>query len=535
LEVSGHAVKKGLATALTYLTGLALIAVPVMLSMFVANRQSLHIESKKASVLADEVMRRAEETGQQGRAAIKLLNANRAGAACSPEEIALMGQLALSSSYLQSVGRIQGNRLICSSLGDHGAGFDVGPPDYVSSRGIAVRVAVTLPLAPKSRFVISEDHGYAAIVHRDLIFDVQDYANEISLGLISASTQRVIATRGTYNPSWLGPLAEGAAKTRIDGDFIIAQRRSKTLDLISVAAIPVASANHLARELIVFLVPFGLLGGLALATVFYFVVRRQISVPALLRAGLRRDEFSLVYQPIVRLDTRQCVGAEALLRWRRRDGTLIRPDLFIPIAEESGIITSITRRILDLIEREAPEFIMAFPRLYVSINLSSRDLQSRDIVKRFNDLMHRSGIKPENLTVEATERGLIDVALATPIVHDIRAAGIRVAIDDFGTGYSSLSYLTQLQVDFLKIDKSFIDTIGTTAPTNTVVLHIIEMAKSLNLAMIAEGVETDAQAQFLRDRGVQFAQGFLYATPMSLEDLVLYVQAEASEQLPMTV
>jgi sensor c-di-GMP phosphodiesterase-like protein len=316
-----------------------------------------------------------------------------------------------------------------------------------------------------------------------------------------------------------------------NGNFIIALRRSKTMDLISGAAIPAASVTQLSRELMVFLVPFGLLIGLALATGFYFIVRRQVSVPALLRAALRREEFFLAYQPILQLDTRQCVGAEALLRWRRPDGALVRPDLFIPIAEETGIITSITQHIFALIEHQVPALVAAFPQLHVSVNLSSRDLQSADIVKQLGELMRRSGISSGNLIVEATERGLIDVALATTIIHEIRATGIGVAIDDFGTGYSCLSYLTTLQVDFLKIDKSFVDTIGTTAPTNSVVLHIIEMAKSLNLSMIAEGVETEAQAEFLRQRGVQFAQGFLYARPMSADDFMRYMQAEAAERL----
>lgn len=528
IGIGATAVNRALSTALTYLAGFTLIVGPVLISMYVADRQSVHFESKKALFLADEVMRRTEETSRQGLAVLKVLAANRAGAACSPDEIALMRQLAMSSSYLQSVGRLQANRLICSSLGDHAAGFDLGPPDYVSNFGVRMWVAARLPLAPQSRFVISEVQGYAAIIHRELIFDVQNYASDISLAMISASTHRVIMTRGTYNPTWFRPLIQGGALTLNNGKFIIALRRSKTFDTISVAAIPIKSADQLSREMMAFLVPFGLFVGLALATGFYFFLRRQISVPALLRAALRRDEFFLVYQPLLRLDTRRCVGAEALLRWRRSDGTLIRPDLFIPIAEDSGIITRITRRVLALIEREVPALVMVFPHLHVSINLSSRDLQSDDIVKQLGDLMRRSGIAPENLIVEATERWLIDVALGMPIVHEIRAAGIEVAIDDFGTGYSSLSYLTTLQVDLLKIDKSFVDTIGTTAATNSVVLHIIEMAKSLNLAMIAEGVETEEQAEFLREHGVQFAQGFLFAKPMSAEDFMLYMHAETA-------
>lgn len=519
--------KKALSTALVFLVGLTLVAGPVFVAIDVAKRQSIDIESKKAMLLADEVMRRSDETSRQAIVVLKTLAANKSAGTCSPDEIALMRKLAISSSYLQSVGRVQANRLVCSSLGHHGAGFDLGPPDYVSVLGATVRATVKLPVAPQSRFIVLERDGYATIMHRELVFDVQDYAADNSLALVSASTGRTIATRGHYDPGWRRqPLAQGRAFTFNDGNYIVALRRSNIVDLVAVAAIPIKAVQQLSRQLMAALVPFGLLLGLALATGFTFLVRQQRALPALLRAALRRDELFLVYQPILSLETRQCVGAEALLRWRGRDGAMVRPDLFIPIAEATGLILPITRRILALVERELPALVAAFPQLHVSINLSSRDLQSDDIVKQLGELMRRSGVSPGTLIVEATERGLIDVDLARAVVREIRATGIGVAIDDFGTGYSCLSYLTTLNVDFLKIDKSFVATIGGTAPANSVVLHIIEMAKSLNLAMIAEGVETEVQAAFLRQRGVQFAQGFLYAKPMSGEDFMRYMAAQ---------
>lgn len=523
---------KALTTALAYLVGSILIAGPVLIAVHLANSQSIAIESRKALKFSDEVMRRTEETSRQMTVATEVMMASQGGASCSKAELALMRKVVISS-HLQGVGRVRGNRLVCSSFGEHGMGFELGAPDYISNRGIAIRIAAALPIAPDSRFIITELAGYAAIISRDVILDVQDYTPGLVLGVVSESTHRMLSSRGTFNPAWLRPLAQGASMTFYDGNALVALRRSKTFDIVTLAAVPAKSVERAAYELMWVMVPTGLFLGLSLATGFYYFIRHQVSIPALLRSALRRNEFFMMYQPIVRLDNRQCVGAEALLRWRRQDGTLVRPDLFIPVAEETGLITSITRRILALIEREVPALVSAFPQLHISVNLSSRDLQSANIVKQLSVLMRRSGIAPGNLIVEATERGLIDVELATAIVHEIRETGIGVAIDDFGTGYSCLSYLTTLNVDYLKIDKSFVDTIGTTAPTNSVVLHIIEMAKSLNLEMIAEGVENETQAQFLRERGVQFGQGWHFARPMLSEDLMRYMKAEtAARHLP---
>jgi sensor c-di-GMP phosphodiesterase-like protein len=521
---------KLLTTALAYLTGIVLMAMPVVVAVEFAERHSVGEQSRQALHLADEIMRRSDETSRQIGFAIKALALSDDGVACSPGQMALMRKLAVSASYLQGLGRIENNYLVCSSLGSHAPGFALGAPDYVSETGTSIWVSTALPMAPHAKFVVAQSQGYAAIVHRELLFDVPEFSAHVTLALVASSTRRAIAARGTFNPAWMRTVPKGESLTFQSGQSIVALRRSANYDLTSVAAISLTSVRAMADDLKTFLVPIGLLSGVALALAFGYLVRRQVSVPALLRGALRRHEFFVAYQPVVRLANRQCVGAEALLRWRRRDGSMIRPDLFIPIAEETGIITSITRRMLSLVARDMPAMVDAFPQVHISVNLSPRDLESASVVKQLADIMRKSNIKPANLIVEATERGLIDVGLATTFIKEIRDTGIGIAIDDFGTGYSCLSNLTTLDVDILKIDKSFVDTIGTAAPTNSVVLHIIEMAKSLNLVMVAEGVETEAQAEFLRQRGVQYAQGWLFAKPMSAADFMRYLHARTASR-----
>jgi len=202
---------------------------------------------------------------------------------------------------------------------------------------------------------------------------------------------------------------------------------------------------------------------------------------------------------------------------------MVRPDVFIPVAEETGLIHQITRRVMEIVEREAATLLNQRPDLHIGINLSALDLQHPETGRLIRAMIERMGVRPHNILIEATERGFMEAKVARRIMDDIRALNVKIAIDDFGTGYSSLSYLEKFQLDYLKIDKSFVDTMGGEAATSQVAPHIIEMAKSLKLEMIAEGVETEAQLRFLAQRGVQYAQGWYFAKPMSLREFASYV------------
>jgi sensor c-di-GMP phosphodiesterase-like protein len=244
------------------------------------------------------------------------------------------------------------------------------------------------------------------------------------------------------------------------------------------------------------------------------LLRRDQSLERALQMALLRGELEVDYQPLVDLATRRCLGAEALVRWRRADGQRVRPDLFIPQAEDSGQICAITQRVIELVLSEQGAFLKQNPNLYISVNLAAADIRGGAFVARAQRLLAEHGVPAEQLLYEITERGLVDVQLASSLLQAQRDSGHRIAIDDFGTGYSSLSYLQQLPVDVLKIDKSFVDTLGSEAASSPVAPHIIQMAHSLGLKVIAEGIEHESQAALLLQLGAHVGQGWLFAKAM---------------------
>ncbi len=266
------------------------------------------------------------------------------------------------------------------------------------------------------------------------------------------------------------------------------------------------------------LVLAGLLGRMAALQ-----LRRDQSLERALQMALHRGELEVDYQPLVDLQSRRCVGAEALVRWRRADGQRVRPDLFIPQAEDSGQICAITRRVIELVLHEQAALLRDHPQLYISVNLAAADISGGAFVAHAQQLLAECGVSAQQLLYEVTERGLVDVQLASSLLQAQRDSGHRIAIDDFGTGYSSLSYLQDLPVDVLKIDKSFVDTLGSDAASSPVAPCIIQMARSLGLKVIAEGIEHEAQAQLLLTLGAHVGQGWLFSKALDAASFRAFV------------
>lgn len=244
---------------------------------------------------------------------------------------------------------------------------------------------------------------------------------------------------------------------------------------------------------------------------------RRLELESDLRLALAEQQFRLCYQPIIDLEMSQVIGFEALLRWEHPTHGTILPDVFIPIAEASGTIVPIGRWVLDEACRTAARWRQRYPMtvLTMAVNLSAKQIATPEIVQHVASALAESTFPPESLVLELTESVLMqDADTAARRLHELRSLGVRLAIDDFGTGYSSLSYLRQFPIDILKIDRSFTSTITDKSKAPAIVRGLLDLAKTLHMETIAEGIELDVQLDSLRDQQCGYGQGFLFSKPL---------------------
>jgi len=256
-------------------------------------------------------------------------------------------------------------------------------------------------------------------------------------------------------------------------------------------------------------------------------VQEQILLEAELRIALKRRDFVLFYQPLIDLASGRVVSAEALVRWIHPEKGLIPPIRFIPLLEDTGMITVLGDQVLDMATRQLREWSLAgIDDMPVAINLSVRQMQDNFLLEKLSDAITRNQLKPSQLRLEITESLLMENTDRTiDLLNAIKALGIATAIDDFGTGYSSLSYLKRLPVDVIKIDRSFVKDIPFDKNDVEICGAVIAMAQKLELRVVAEGVETEAQADFLRLNHCDIVQGFLYSKPIPAAEFTAMLMA----------
>jgi EAL domain-containing protein (putative c-di-GMP-specific phosphodiesterase class I) len=252
----------------------------------------------------------------------------------------------------------------------------------------------------------------------------------------------------------------------------------------------------------------------------------RLRLEALLRRSIEKDEIYLQFQPQVEIDSGRLIGAEALVRWQNQELGEVAPVRFIPLAEETGFINQLGEWVLfeacrQMMRWQAQGLIV--PK--IAVNVSVRQFERGLIAGMVRQILAETGLEPHRLQLEVTESVIMNTGDALVLINELHAIGVELAIDDFGTGYSSLAYLKQLPVQTLKIDRSFIQDIASDADDEAIAIAIIQLGKSMNLSVIAEGVENEQQVAFLLRHGCNRAQGYFYGHPVAADQLHLQWRA----------
>ncbi|MBF7010664.1 EAL domain-containing protein [Novosphingobium resinovorum] len=492
---------------------------PLAAAIAYARHRALEAEREHLAEYSDWTLRRAERNFARVTDVFRELQAVDWDA-CGEDHIARMRKLAVDNLAVEEVGYFQDGKLACTSWGKVTKLVAHGTPDARLAGGFGLYLNVA-PQVSAGHPVIVVDHGdYNALVSHERFVDVlTDTPMTVGIATLQG---RIIAVNGTAPGDVMRRAASSDGFARVGARIFtsVHDGHFRAFAITDEAFVQ----SRMARELWA-LVPLALLTSALLIALIVWTSRRRLTPERALEDAIRRRELHVLYQPIMEIATGLCVGAEALLRWQRSDGTSVSPEVFIPLAEKHRLIEPLTDMMIGCVVADLADMLRRERSVHVAINISAIDMQSGRFLPVLTHALVEAGVAPRQVWLEATERGFMDAAAARETLEKARAQGHMVAIDDFGTGYSSLAQLAALPLDALKIDKSFVDAIGREAATSVVVPHVIEIAHGLNLLIVAEGVETPEQEAYLRAAGVGFAQGWLYARALPAGEFLAFQEA----------
>jgi sensor c-di-GMP phosphodiesterase-like protein len=489
---------------------------PIAGMLYTSWRFAVRAEEDRLALFAEHAITRANISLTEARDLLHAMSGTELKP-CSPEHIARMRTLALDALSVGEIGYFENHVLKCTSWGMTEEHIPQLPGDYKTADGIDVTVRMHPAVSGGKPMMALQYQDYNVLVDPLRFVDVI-----VDPGIHLAIANEYGTEIAELNAPDPGLVRSIIADPRngMDSDNLFAVARAA--GWIAVATENRGEMlNNLRREQLM-LLPIGAFIAVFIVGIVIWFSRKRLSPLGELTLAVQNREFVVHYQPIVELKTGQCVGAEALVRWRRPDGSLVRPDLFIPLAEDSGLILPITDQVIDTCIHDLGKLLTANRALHVSINLCASDLETGRILPVIQKAQERTNIFARQIWLEVTERSFLEIEAARSTIIKAREIGYSVGIDDFGTGYSSLQYLQGLPLDSLKIDKSFIDTIGKVTATSSVTPHIIDMAKTLNFVIVAEGIETQEQLDYLRARDVDLGQGWLFAKAMPADEFIAY-------------
>ncbi|MFJ5491803.1 EAL domain-containing protein [Pectobacterium carotovorum] len=479
---------------------------------------------------SDVTVEHAGKIIQQATSALDILE-QKFPPYCDNSHLDLLRKIAYDNDYIQDVVYIDGNRPRCSSMLNDINTMFLPESDFHYKNSYNIWYKIESPLNKNKPMIYVGATRHLVVLNPRSFLDVPSYSYNIQYALLEKNKQdgRVILSDLMSGNIYSRLTAGGNNPDRFyidDKYYVLKPLPDSDLALVVRADKPASFSFYL--TIFFSALPIFMLISLMLSEI---ISRKSLTIQSpryVLNQALRQKEFELHYQPIIKLDTAQVVGCEALIRWRHSDGHLITPDSFIPMIRQVGLMKALTLFIINEALQTASVLKKSYPDMFVSINLEAAEFEDMSV---FNYLVEQVAVyelKGANVNVELTESSMIEPQKAAPMVELYQQQGIDVAIDDFGTGYSGLSYLERVKANKLKIDKSFVGNISDHSPTDIVLSHIVSMAHCLNLHIVAEGIETPAQEAYLKSLGVAYAQGWLYSKALTQEALITFL-AEKGE------
>jgi sensor c-di-GMP phosphodiesterase-like protein len=450
---------------------------------------------------------------------------------CGDADLKALRSLVISSEIIQDIARREAGRLICSAVYDTKEVQipALRKPGYVLSPEQTFWRDASLPSVPGHNFLVVAHRGFVLVVRPTPGVGFGDRRVEIT---------RFVVNRQSGAISWLvGPPIDAPARLLHDHASLWRHGRLAAVSCVHDQTICLALSAPWQDVLRSNAKPFGMFAmagaliGSATSVMFMAWQQQRRLLYRRLQRAIRMNELIIVYQPIVSASNHAIMGAEALMRWPVRGGTAIPPDVFIPAAEDAGLVGALTRFAITTVSRDLKDLLAAHENFYVGINIVADDLDSAEFHATLASAIEAQGIRPAQIALELTERRAAQVEAADRELDQLRRRGYKIYIDDFGTGYSSLTYLTDLAIDAIKLDRSFTSTVDTQAARSRLVPPIMDLARDLGLPVIVEGVETESQAAHFRARGAAFLQGWLFSRAIAADELIRRVNDEANRAL----
>jgi sensor c-di-GMP phosphodiesterase-like protein len=521
----------------------AAVLLGVLAGYFVGRQSIRHSVESHLGEYADRVLERDEELGTE---ITEVLHRAQSSAfpPCSDQDILLLRRLTFAARFLKDVGRLEGNDFVCSATtGKLPAPVPLLTPDVTLRSGYAVFHNYPLQVPSGALGEIVADGNADVVLSPDIFSDFPQKPYQLAIGIPdwlairrihpadarNAREPRQTSVRGVEDTAWLPPGVLGAPGVVDTGGRLYRSRCSDRYAVCAAASIAVADMWQTQRALLVAYTITGALAGISCAVAILAIGNNRRSHSNQLRRAILMGQLSVVYQPIVDLGSDRIVGAEALARWTDEDGDSIRPETIIALAEAEGFVSEITRFVLTRALDEIRPILESKPNFRLSVNLAPSDLADPRLLLLLDERLATGPVTASNIAFELPERATSVREVAVAAIRRLRERGHAIFIDDFGTGYSNLAYLTELDVDGIKINRSFIATIGTESVTASIVPQILAVARALSLSVVVQGIEREDQANyFAADTSRILGQGWFFGLPVPAPGLA-YLCAEKSE------